>query len=207
MTHVFLLSLQVTTATTTTTTSHMNLFEKKNADRIEELAAEIETGHAALEAADAELGKAGTKLQQNIDAVTAAAKAETAAAVGQLYSKDQVDSIVSNAVKALEGKIAAVQAKMDASNAGGVVDEGSNVNDVDLNVAKIEVDAATNDLVLSAGADNTVRVAPVLRLGKFIDVEGSLNRCIVDQAGDAAKIEYLEQAVAELQAEVTELKD
>jgi hypothetical protein len=73
------------------------------------------------------------------------------------------------------------------------------------NSAQVRVDPNTDTLLVSAAKGQTVRVAPVLQLGKYTDVEQTLNRHIAGQAYCTAKLESLEAEMAALARRVNSL--
>ena len=69
----------------------------------------------------------------------------------------------------------------------------------------MRVDPNTDTLLVSAAKGQTVRVAPVLQLGKYTDVEQTLNRHIAGQAYCTAKLESLEAEIVALARRVNSL--
>jgi hypothetical protein len=116
-------------------------------------------------------------------------------------------------IQALLGRVDGLEAENTALKALHTAPDAaaSDIDDVDGDIvvgdaAQVAVDPTTNTLIVSAGAGETVRIAPVLKVGRFENVEETLTRhaaesdlCTERAAVVEAELVALRQAVADLE--------
>jgi hypothetical protein len=115
----------------------------------------------------------------------------------EVYMEAQIQALIAR-VANIEVENAALQA-MHATPDAAASDDNEE-DGVAGNAAQVAVDPITHTLMVSAAAGATVRVAPVLKLGKYDDVENTLVRHATKN------VEMVEQAAA-LQVQLALLKE